>query len=376
MKKAPVKRAPRKAVAPPVEPPSIAYAAALEKAMTEAVAPPVAPPVPAWPTRKEFAERLAVTRQRNAILQVPGYLVAAETTSRVQPLFLGGDSGAGKGFMAETIASALGWPLVELKVKSLEKDLADSCRLNTPSVRKVFFLDESAEGEGENDAFLLSLLDTSARKYVTEGGDKEKAWLYNQAEHLFIMASNRGEPNPALVGPEGRFAEITLLPFRGADLAWFIQRSIAKFAPEYRVTFKADCLSILTWLTSGLARNVEGIIAKMGALYAGDTIDGSMIREGARLIVDKKGAPLCCPAGRHPGQIAVLTAIASGEAYRQNVIIAASGFGQRPAEYRKRVHSPLIADGLMTACNGGFCITKAGCALLMEIDRVMEGGAV
>lgn len=325
----------------------------------------------AWPSRQEFADRLKGTRQKNLVVQVPGHLSAIPRTGRIQPLFLGGDSGTGKGNAAYAIADALGWRLVETDSADLEKVLAVECALNRMSEPKVFFLDESAECEGSHDALLLKMLDTNPHSAPYGDGKDEKAWEYNQATNLFIMASNRGENNPALVGPEGRFTEIVMLPFSGEDLTWWLNQCILKFGREYQVNFSPDSLPLLTWLTSGIARNVENIVKGYASVYAGDTITPAMIRNAIHQVKDENGKPACAPAGRYVGMISALQYLADGQARRQIEIIAGSGHAQKRTTFLRKVHAPLLSEGFMVPCQHGFCITRKGIDLLVEIDSTL-----
>lgn len=341
----------------------------------DAAAPITAPKAAApkaWPTRQEFAARLKDTRQANAIRIIPGFLTAIPSTKRIQPFFLGGDAGTGKGKLAETVAAALGWKLVSMRPSTFHKTIEAECRLNAAPESKVFFLDESAEGEGSCDADLLEMLNTSDYANPFRGGKEENAWEYNQGQHLFLMASNKGEPNPALVGPSGRMVPVAMLPFTGQDLAWFLDKTITECKAEFAVTFEKEALPLLLWLTSGIARNVQNVVRGFASAYAGGSITCDDIRALALELQDEKGRLLCAPAGREASMIAVLQYLAPiGGAVRENQLIGAT-MAQQSKVYRARIKPALLSQGLMSANVNGFAITRAGQALLKEIDDTLS----
>lgn len=321
-----------------------------------------------WPSRDAFAEKLKHTRQRNLILRVPGIMAKAPKAFRLTPLYLSGDAGTGKGYAALSIAKALGWRMIKALPSQVEGILAKEFSLAKQAVPTVLFVDEShAKEEGKGDTLFLKLTDTSDSP-VYEGGEGENVWAFDQRIHLLILASNRGEPNPALVGEKGRMAEIAMLPFAGEDLKWFISLNMERVARECDVTFSPTVAPFILSMTSGIARNVEDLTNAIGEVYHGKTVTGEMIRQVAMQLVGPDKKPLLCPFGMNGKIVSLMQELAERGVLRENALKGKLGESSRVFASVKRA---LTSANLMEACSKGFCITKEGIALLEKIDSVL-----
>ncbi len=322
----------------------------------------------AWPNRQDFADRLTHTRQPNVLLRVPGVLSSIPRVQRITPLYLSGDAGTGKGYTARAIAKALGFRLIETLPSQLESTMAENFSISKRNPPTLLFIDEShAKEEGKGDTLLLKLTDTSDSP-VYEGGDGENLWAYDQRENLLIMASNRGEPNPALVGEKGRMAEIAMLPFKGEDLAWFIAENMRRVEHECNVTFTSTVAPFLVSMTSGIARNVEDLVNAIGQVYADTAITAEMVRTVAMQLCGPDGKPLLCPLGMSGRLVGMLQFLAEKGVLRENALKGKLGEESGVFATIKR---QLTSQDLMEACSGGFRLTRQGFALVERIDDTL-----
>lgn len=314
---------------------------------------------------------LKKAKQPNLLISLPAVLarILAGVIARIKPIFFSGEAGTGKTTAARTVAEALGWNFVQLpstiSLSKFEALLEEHCSIVSPRPN-LWFIDEFHHLAPEVRELLLRLTDSSGESI--QGGKAEKEWLYSQSSNFMIFASNHGDADPAMVGPNGRCEVIEILPLSREDrlvVAWEVAREAKRI---YSVRFKPAAMDAALAFCSHVARNVTNRIMQLAECAANNN-NQWLTRADVLAYADSLKWGL---EGLDAGDMRILAYLApygqAGDLYRR---ILAQTMPQADKLFKSSM-ARLTNKGLVTVSTKGHkqCITNKGIELLEKGDAL------
>jgi len=330
---------------------------------------------------ENIVRELESAHQKNMLVSLPAFLVRilSGILARIKPLFFAGQAGTGKTHAAKKIASVLGASFVKIpstiSLTDLHSMLAEHCSTGKRAKLIVWLIDEFHAVNPRVRELLLRLTDSGGESVKGEGlikvdgEERLTEWEYCQEINLMIYASNHGEGDPALVGPNGRAQVIEILPLTDSARKMLAWKWAAKFGRQYGVSVSPSAMDTMLVFCCHVARNVENRLAEF--------IETAATRGLAR--IERKDVPSLADSleygldGLAPSDMRILADLAqvgpSGDLLRR---IMDRTLPNRDKEFKLCLHR-LTERKLVSVTSKGHrqCITEAGLELVKKGDQLV-----
>lgn len=311
------------------------------------------------------------TFQPHVIAELPSLLddIISER-AEITHMFFSGYSGLGKTELVWRISRWLpDFKVIKLPAcltrAGLAEVLAANAEENTPC---IFFIDEAHSMEKAAREELKRATETGGRieTFTVRLGGETFEYTINPKKHLFILASNSGMRDVAIVGQSGRFMEIPFLVYNEEAMRAMYRKIFPRIMQGLDVTLTASVEKVLVKNTRPFPRSIIATLKKLVKFVK----EGNQLktRQDAIDIIQAAGL---APEGWNERHIQILRYMAETPGGKQLQTIVRNGCpGVDVAFVMVALEELKQADYVVDLTKGSLKeITSKGVAYLMNLDK-------